>query len=395
MAAVAAIALLATSMAGEVSGASLVQAKACTPTWRLVRKPAVPIDGLDNTIRVGLPDVLSRGDMFLVVSPKTMTAGNPNPDVLHWDGSSVSKFAPLPHDDLTEAVGTTVSDESFDSSSDGWVLGSAVTGNTLARWHGGRWMIVPPAVSPRPATDWLRVSRVVAVSPISAWAVGESFQAGNRPSGALIEHWNGTQWVTVANPAAQRVSALVGLAMVSARDIWAVGSQGVSPDGAIPLVEHWDGARWNVIPVPKGHGASSLYAISAAGPRDVWVAGGQAELGPRGPVGALVEHWNGVTWNVARGVPHLRYAGVDGVYAAGPHDVWAVSSNGVQASFLHWDGKTWSAQPVPGPKEYGLQYGYYGMGGSGPDDVWAVGQTYNFATMTGELQLAHLSCGKS
>jgi hypothetical protein len=78
-----------------------------------------------------------------------------------------------------------------------------------------------------------------AVSSTDVWATGE------RGSGTLIEHWDGTDWTLVPSPTppGKLCNPLDGVAIVSAHDIWAVGS---SQDGASgspsTLTEHWDAA---------------------------------------------------------------------------------------------------------------------------------------------------------
>jgi hypothetical protein len=53
-----------------------------------------------------------------------------------------------------------------------------------------------------------------------------------------------------------------------------------------------------------------------------------------------------------------------GVWGSGPHDVWAVGASG---TILHWDGSAWSGTPSGTTEEIRAVWG------SGPNDVWAVG----------------------
>jgi hypothetical protein len=69
-------------------------------------------------------------------------------------------------------------------------------------------------------------------------------------------------WRVVASPnvggerADDRLSAV---SVVSASDVWAVGS---SPhaNGGSTLVEHWDGSAWTIVPSPNGSLAPSSLA---------------------------------------------------------------------------------------------------------------------------------------
>src|SRR2546430_2702678 len=57
-----------------------------------------------------------------------------------------------------------------------------------------------------------------------------------------------------------------------------------------------------------------------------------------------------------------------GVWGSGPDDVWAVGySNGGSATIVHWNGSLWSM--LPSPTMHLLE----GVWGSGSNDVWAVG----------------------
>jgi hypothetical protein len=125
--------------------------------------------------------------------------------------------------------------------------------------------------------------------------------------------------------------------------------------------------------------------------------GAQTETGTRNTDTALVEHWNGTAWSVVASLPDLGNSKVTSVYAASPTDVWATvltvrtdTDLGVD-DFLHWDGT--STVPVPGPHEYGLDYEYVGIGGTGPGNIWAAGYSTQPGTTAAAPLIAHLSCG--
>jgi hypothetical protein len=70
-------------------------------------------------------------------------------------------------------------------------------------------------------------------------------------------------------------NALSGLGVVSAKDIWAVGSRG--DDVNEPLVEHWNGTAWAVVSVPELPQANpddprnvGLEAVTVLSPHIVW-----------------------------------------------------------------------------------------------------------------------------
>lgn len=403
-----------------------VTAAACT-TWQVVTTPRVPdstTPPTDPTTLASLESVsaLTPGDAWI-----TGRAGMyPIPGwVLHWNGRALAK---QPQPDLALGAGTSFFTASlpgsFDSDTDGWQVIGDESGNgsgmtfddeaTFAeRWHGGQWTQVPMAVSPDPATEGIRPYAVAAISPSNAWmagafyAIGEGNVFGVTAVGTVLEHWDGTQWTIVPNPAQDQAGAgLSALSVASPTSIWAVGFQG-DTDGQTqhPLIEHWDGRAWSVVQAPSGEGASELASVSADGPGDAWAVGYQDSS--NGYTGApLVEHWNGSTWAAvtppSAGSFDAGKATLGAVYAASPSDVWA----GVRAVgnihgnvLMHWDGTSWASVPV-GPQEYGLSYsGFYdgeagginALGGTGPGDVWAVG-----SVVVGGIPAplaAHLSCG--
>ena len=182
---------------------------------------------------------------------------------------------------------------------------------------------------------------VAAASADDVWAVG-SQPTGDGP-GILVEHWDGRRWADVPAPGQPPtdVNALSGLAVVSARDVWAVGSRGDDFDE--PLVEHWDGTAWRVVDVPEPpqpdpdnpHGVG-LTAVTAVSATDVWAVG---EAG-------LIEHYDGRQWTIATGpAVDVRWAAVS---ARGGADVWAVGTSTGSPRSAHWDGHAWRTVPVPG-----------------------------------------------
>jgi hypothetical protein len=83
-----------------------------------------------------------------------------------------------------------------------------------------------------------------------------------------------------------------------------------------------------------------------------------------------IQHWNGSRWTYVTNFLSIGY-GVDAVSAT---DIWAV---GPGPSILHYDGQTWS--PVPsGVRTAEL----WGVEASGPDDIWAAGNTVGFTKRT-------------
>jgi hypothetical protein len=402
--ALAAAGLVAATVTGATSQADAsTPAQGCTPAWNLVTTPAPPPGNTDTQLS-GVSAV-SAGDAWFSGWTEGSN-GEDRPWVLHSNGQGLTQAAAPPQGPFTSRDAS--AGGSFDSAADGWILGQQHSfqynpiqagGETAARWNGGRWTIVPLAVSPDPTYSDVWLDAVDSLSPHSAWAVGD-FYRGQQAVGALIEHWDGTQWSVVPNPDSSQVGAeLNSITAVSASDIWAVGLQPNANGVTVPLAEHWDGTAWSVVPVPAGNSPSHFLAVSADGADDVWAVGAQTEAGTSDTGVLLAEHWDGTAWSVVSGLPDLGNAEVQRVYAASPDDVWATvytvrtDGDGGVNDFLHWDGTSWTAVSSPGPQEYGLNYEYAGIDGSDRDNIWAVG--YSFPAPDGNPAplIAHLSCG--
>jgi hypothetical protein len=416
--ALAAAGLLAATLSGAAAEAATSTAAgskpgACTPSWKLVSAPAGPFVYPQMMI-TGLA-VDRAGQAWF---PATGPGGEEATQAwaYHWTGHSFGATTTLPEGSYTDRAsdsgepfdGPWAGPVSFDSNSDGWMIGDEYLPDQslpeyAAHWSGGRWTIVPLPVSPKPESVTLYTGGVAAVSPSDAWAVG-TYSAGSGLAGALIEHWNGTQWSIFPNPASGQAGAwLTAITALSRTDIWAVGEQSAA-DGTIKtFTEHWNGQSWTVVPAPAAAAPSRFIAVSADSPTDAWAVGSQLQAGTGNSATALVEHWNGKAWSVVKGLPALGNGELLRVYAASSSDVWATvyapraDTDLGTDEFLHWNGKSWSTVPVPGPHEYGLDYEYTGIAGTGPGNIWAAGWAIHpQVTISGNPTtplIAHLTCG--
>src|SRR5215204_6408037 len=126
------------------------------------------------------------------------------------------------------------------------------------------WIHVP---SPAPNTGF---AGGVAFAPDNAWAVGSG---GDVNGMALVAHWDGSAWSRVPVPRRAH-DFLFGVAAVSSTDLWAVGSSDDPGPGSDTFVLHWDGAQWTIIPSPNaGPGTNWLLGVAAVSATDVWAVG--------------------------------------------------------------------------------------------------------------------------
>ncbi|MEP6993178.1 MAG: hypothetical protein ABI968_01560 [Acidobacteriota bacterium] len=225
--------------------------------------------------------------------------------------------------------------------------------------------------SQQPVRPLLLVSIVLALTP----AVGTA-QPTFGYSPRFCQIWN----VAPSANLPSGDSSLGAIAAVTPNDMWAVGS---SLDGSRhTLTEHWNGTAWSIVASPDGPQPTNfLMAVDALSTGDVWAVGFSASANPFDPQSkTVVEHWNGAGWGVVPSPNPPLPRGFEssnelfGVAAASPNDVWAVGhtydfSDG-QSLILHWDGVEWTDMSTPDP---GLAGWLNGIEVVSPNDVWAVG----------------------
>jgi hypothetical protein len=218
-------------------------------------------------------------------------------------------------------------------------------------------------------------------SASDVWAVGDS--------GSIV-HWDGTSWTQVATG---EHGALHGVFAAGAHDAWAVGDDAIL---------HWDGAAWSTPPGVPGAGFV-WRAVSGTGSGDVWIVGADTSVSGGDGWGGAMLQWDGHAWSTSSVAQDLG-----AVWGTGSSDAWGL---GDAHALFHWDGKTWMTMskgvlPQIGTAIWGagsadLWLGsrpgsrpshwdgttlalaadwddkgeIYGLWGSGPNDVWAVGDS--------------------
>jgi len=193
---------------------------------------------------------------------------------------------------------------------------------------------------------------VAVVSSVDVWAVGVARPSGG-PARTLVERWQDGAWGTVPSPDRHPGSSFLNdVVALSASDAWAVGLSRARGGPARTLVLHWDGQRWAITASPNaGPGDNALVSVAAASAQDVWAVGYR----DAGSVyRSLVEHWDGHRWTVAR-LPRLGGPGngLNAVDAAASGVVWAVGGSArtrgpSQPLVLRLDGGSWSSVTAPG-----------------------------------------------
>ena len=252
-------------------------------------------------------------------------------------------------------------------------LAEAASPSSCRTWH-----IVS---SPNVASAQNILYGVAIVSPKDVWAVGNfSANASSNPSETLTEHWNGSQWSIVSSPSPNE-STLYAVSALSTSDAWAVGHfLDTNSHEFRTLTEHWNGTSWSVVASPNvGAGYNDLYAVAAISANNVWAVGDS-----NSGYSTLIEHWNGTSWNVASSPngPSSSSNELRGMTAISAKDIWAVgdytSGGGIKLTLTeHWNGTSWSI--VKSPNIGSTASILYGVSAVSTNDVWAVG--YHQATV--------------
>jgi hypothetical protein len=172
---------------------------------------------------------------------------------------------------------------SADSPDDAWGIGTDLFGccsneALVEHWNGTAWRIVKtPFTSPAVRALSNILLSVNAISPSDVWIL-----TTNQVTTTL---WNfdGTRWRKAPQPKAGQQGKLAALAGTAADDVWAVG-QTASQSG---LIEHFNGTAWTRVPDPAGKG-EPLAAVTALSATDAWAMTANATVS---------EQWNGTTWS--------------------------------------------------------------------------------------------------
>lgn len=234
----------------------------------------------------------------------------------------------------------------------------------------GSWKVVN---SPNLGGGSNQLNGVAVVSANDIWAVGSA------DGQTLTMRWNGANWSVVPNPNPPGLlNTLSGVAAISSNDVWAVGTANLDTT----VIMHWDGTSWTRIPSPNVPGElNTLTGVTAIASNDVWAVGYVS--GTR----TLTLHWDGVSWSIVPSAnPSTRpYNYLYGVTAVATNNVWAVGSyapvgRGPLSLVERWNGSAWSVVPSPN------QVGNYGqeiynrllaVDAVSANDIWAVGTAGN------------------
>ncbi|GGM64895.1 hypothetical protein GCM10010106_08530 [Thermopolyspora flexuosa] len=218
----------------------------------------------------------------------------------------------------------------------------------ITHWDGSSWNAVGIR---NDASGAGRLRSVAAASPTELWAVGEGHDS--RP---YVVRGDGSTFDRIDVATLRAGDWLGGVAAVPGRVV-TVGSR----DGH-PMIATGASGRWSVV-TRKARG--TLYGVALLSAKDGWAVG-ETTSGP------LVLRLSGGKWKQVR-VPRVKGGFLRDVHADGPKRVVAIggvyrSSGAIHPLALRWNGKRWTRMRVPDrPAEL------YGVTGDAAGRFWAAG----------------------
>jgi hypothetical protein len=194
---------------------------------------------------------------------------------------------------------------------------------------------------------------VSCASTTACTAVGGTYYAHEVAPAVL--RWNGNTWSAqhAPNPPAHGGSVLTAVSCARPDDCIAVGKRGGYQEGT--LAEHWNGKTWRVMPTPMARTLNSeLNAVSCSSPQ-ACTAVGDHLISRSARLVTVVMRWNGKTWALQSTPSSPGEGQLFSVSCPAATACTAIGDLGAvlagQAAILatHWDGRTWTLQPVPAP----------------------------------------------
>jgi hypothetical protein len=184
---------------------------------------------------------LSAGNAWAVGATISNAAGPVEGLILHWNGRS---WASVPGRAVTKPASGGLDGITATSADNVWAAGcncaGGPDGGVIGHWNGHGWAAQRTPVQRKLGAVLFSVG---ASSRSSAFAVGSYCKSGCTGQHAfytgLILRWAGSAWKISASPGG-RNATLVGVAAVSPGSAWAVGD--TSSDKVLLL--HWNGRSW-------------------------------------------------------------------------------------------------------------------------------------------------------
>jgi hypothetical protein len=326
--------------------------------------------------------------------------------IFHFDGHAWTTSMKLA-DDASLVCGT--------GAADVWVAGATAGATFVLHYDGHGWTRMPSSSDGDPYAIWCS-------GPNQPWIAGEY---------ASLVRWDGAAWVNVPSPG----DGWMTLGGSGPTDVWAAGDRVFHYDGHAWAEQSVGDDAFAFTDGVSGQGSEDVWLVGESGKRyhfngkawrevgdamaglpqgealeDLWGAGGEVFAGdldrdalfewngqgltPADPAaahayvgarayrvsqdGSGIEHWDGTAftavpwWKAPSGAPDLPAPLA--VWADTADDVWVAGVG----TLAHWDGHALTLvvdEPVPaGPDPPDTRDVLEAVWGTGPADVWAVGE---------------------
>jgi len=251
------------------------------------------------------------------------------------------------------------------SKDDVWIVG---TQGTIVHWDGASFTATPSgtknalfAVTGTSATDVWAVGSRETVLHSTGFANGDApWAAGPAVAPTVVRY---------GTPANENL--LFALWARAGGEVWAAGEPyPVLPEGSKEAIEtnFWRRGGWSDEPWTSDLVGSDLVvrAFWAAAPDDVWAVGGTAGT-TQNRTGRAFHATGGRKGPVWTEYDSQSFHDLNAVWGSGPNDVWAVGDAGAVRRWMGATPTRWQVVPVP------TDHDLTGVWGSGPNDIWVVG----------------------
>jgi hypothetical protein len=251
-----------------------------------------------------------------------------------------------------------------------WAVGQTATQTPLVyKYAGGHWRAVS-----RPGPAGTFAGNVAASSTSNVWLL-----LANMPD---ADHWNGHHWKRISFRSATAQVLLSGVTTTSSHDAW-VFTENESTD--VETAHHFNGRTWTTRTLPAVITAAGYADVSEASPRDIWAWAWDTTTSRN-----VTLHYNGSAWHLIK-LPSLGVSPTQAVagqmLALSGKNVWATmypESGPQKAILLHWTGHAWHR--IGGKLPAGILNGPIASDGHG--GLWASELNYPRA------YLGHFSGGR-
>ncbi len=254
-------------------------------TYKLIPNPFFSVNSSTN--RWMCQDQAGPVGVCLISYSVPLNALAFSPDGQAWavgdDGIILHREGPIWKEVSSPAIHP-LYDLSFSSASSGWAVGE---GAVVLQWNGNAWSETLPYHGPGegPGGSTQVLYAVDAYSKNDVWLVGSMKGIDGKFSPYAL-HWNGTDLVE-QNEFPDCNCGLNTVLVLGNNDVYAAGGSDL---GA--MVYHWDGTEWTSVMLP---GADHLYTLSQAIDGSTWAAGIEVARDQSDTRGAVFQ-WDGTQW---------------------------------------------------------------------------------------------------